>query len=212
MAPPINESKRSFCIRNCADLAWGVRPVLRDASISYGAISSLVFALLCPDPGTAALLHHQLPAKGKRHAAAGFFRITGVPYLRQGLVFLLPGVSIRVAEECSGIRSSLALLITTVLASYLFLRTPWRKLLLCAVVVPSAVLKKGLRIATLSTLSILAIYVDPGFLYGRLHHEGGIVFFMLALVPIALLVMWFQKREKSRAGATKATQATPSPY
>ena len=40
------------------------------------------------------------------------------------------------------------------------------------------VVKNGLRIVT---LSILANYVDPGFLYGRLHREGGIVFFLLAL-------------------------------
>jgi len=126
------------------------------------------------------------------NAAAWFFQLAGVPYLRQDLVFRLPGVSIRVAEECSGIRSSLALLITTVLASYLYLRTTWRKLLLCAVVVPLAILKNGLRIATLSTL---AIYVNPGFLYGNLHRRGGIVFFLIALLPMALLLAWLRKRE-----------------
>jgi len=132
-------------------------------------------------------------------AAGIFFRLAGVPYLRQDLVFRLPGVSIRVAEECSGIRSSLALLITTVLASKLFLRSAWRRLLLCAVVVPLAILKNGLRIATLSTL---AINLDPGFLYGNLHHHGGIFFFMLALVPTALLLTWLQRGERQDASRT----------
>jgi hypothetical protein len=33
------------------------------------------------------------------------------------------------------------------------------------------VLKNGIRIAT---LTLLAMYVDPSFLAGRLHHEGGL--------------------------------------
>ena len=121
-----------------------------------------------------------------------FFRMAGVPYLRQGFVFELPGVAIRVAEECSGIRSSLALLITTVLASHFFLRTNWKRMLLCVVVVPIVIFKNGLRIAT---LSILAIYVNPGFLYGRLHHQGGFVFFIIALLPMALVLRLLQKGE-----------------
>ncbi len=129
------------------------------------------------------------------NAAAWFFQLAGVPYLRQGLIFRLPGVAIRVAEECSGIRSSLALLITTVLASYLYLRTTWKRLLLCAVILPLAILKNGLRIATLSTL---AVYVNPGFLYGNLHRRGGIVFFLIALVPMALLLIWLQRTELKR--------------
>ena len=40
------------------------------------------------------------------------------------------------------------------------------------------VVKNGVRIAT---LTILANYVDPSFLYGRLHHDGGVVFFLLGL-------------------------------
>lgn len=119
-----------------------------------------------------------------------FFRLAGVPYLRQGFVFELPGVAIQVAEECSGIHSTLALLTTTVLASYLFLRSPWKRLILCSAVIPTAIFKNGLRIAT---LSILSIYVNPGFLYGKLHTRGGIVFFMIALLPMALLLKLLQK-------------------
>jgi exosortase len=123
-----------------------------------------------------------------------FFQLARVPYFRQGFVFELPGVAIRVAEECSGIRSTIALLITTVLAAHLFLRSNWRRLLLIVAVVPVAIFKNGLRIATLSTL---AIYVNPAFLTGNLHHRGGIVFFVIALLPMALLLMFLERREKS---------------
>lgn len=121
-----------------------------------------------------------------------FFRLAGVPYLRQGFIFQLPGVAIQVAEECSGIHSTLALLTTTILASYIFLKNPWKRLILCSAVVPTAIFKNGLRIAT---LSILSIYVDPGFLYGKLHTRGGIVFFMIALLPMAFLLRLLQKGE-----------------
>ena len=132
--------------------------------------------------------------KESADAAAFFFRLAGVPFFRQDLVFRLPGTAIRVAEECSGIRSSLALLITTILAAHLYLRTTWKRFLLCAVVVPLAVLKNGLRIATLSTL---AVYVNPDYLTGNLHRRGGFVFFLIALLPIALLLIVLQRGERA---------------
>jgi exosortase len=154
----------------------------------------LFFMVPIPEP----LLSKTLYALQVRSADAAewFFRLAGIPYLRRSLVFVLPGFSIRVAEECSGIRSSLALLITTVLAAHLFLKSVWKKLVLCLVVVPLAILKNGLRIMTLSALSI---YVDPGFLYGNLHRRGGIVFFALALVPMGILLKVLSKREISNA-------------
>jgi len=57
------------------------------------------------------------------------------------------------------------------------------------------VVKNGVRIAT---LTILAEYVDPGFLYGRLHHEGGVVFFLLGLV-LLLPVLWLLQRGEKPA-------------
>jgi exosortase len=156
----------------------------------------LLFAIPIPEPILSKVIF--LLQKGSSDAAEMFFRLDGVPYLRQGFIFQLPGVAIRVAEECSGIRSTLALLITTVLAGHLFLKSSWKKLLLCAVVIPLAILKNGLRIMTLSTL---AIYVNPGFLRGDLHKHGGIVFFVIALVPLAFLLMWLQKSEIPRSSA-----------
>jgi exosortase/archaeosortase family protein len=100
-----------------------------------------------------------------------------------------------VAEECSGIRSTLALFITTALAGALFLKSNWRRLLLLIVVVPIAIVKNGLRIATLSTL---AIYVNPAFLTGNLHHHGGVLFFLIALVPMALLLIFLERQERAR--------------
>jgi exosortase len=150
----------------------------------------LLFMVPIPEPLLSKII--VLLQTGSADMTELFFRLAGVPNHRQGLVFELPGVAIRVAEECSGIHSTLALLITTALASYIFLKTSWKRLVLCLAVVPIAIFKNGLRIATLSALSI---YVNPAFLTGNLHHHGGIVFFIIALVPMAILLRLLQKNE-----------------
>jgi exosortase/archaeosortase family protein len=66
-------------------------------------------------------------------------------------------------------------------------------------ILPLAVLKNGIRIVT---LTLLAIHVDPGFLSGQLHHEGGIVFFLLSLAMLAPLLFILRRYEVARpAGA-----------
>jgi exosortase len=157
----------------------------------------LLFTIPIPEPALSwAILQLQ---EGSAKATAIIFSLLGIPYLQSDLIFSLPGVAIRVAEECSGIRSTLALLIMAVLASHLFLKTTWKQLLLCILVVPMSIAKNGLRIATLSALSI---YVDSGFLHGRLHEYGGMVFFASALLPLALLCAYLQKNERNSSAKT----------
>jgi exosortase len=122
------------------------------------------------------------------------FELAGVPVFRQGLVFSLPGLTIEVARECSGIRSSLALLIMSLVAGQLFLRSPWAKCAVVVVAVPLLVVKNGIRIVT---LSLLAIHVDPSFLAGSLHRQGGVVFFLVALAMLAP-VLWVLERAERR--------------
>lgn len=156
----------------------------------------LLFAVPIPQPLLSKLI--TFLQEKSADAAEAFFSLGRVPYLRRGLIFDLPGVSIQVAEECSGIRSTLALFTTTALAAALFLKSNWRRLLLLVVVVPIAIVKNGLRIATLSAL---AIYVNPAFLTGNLHHHGGVLFFLIALVPMALLLIFLEKQERARPAA-----------
>jgi exosortase len=151
----------------------------------------LLFTIPIPEPILSWVIAEL--QEGSAKAAAAIFSMLGIPYLQNDLIFSLPGVAIRVAEECSGIRSTLALLIMAVLASHLFLKTTWKQVLLCILVVPMSVAKNGLRIAALSALSI---YVDSGFLHGRLHEYGGMVFFAAALLPLALLCAYLQKTER----------------
>jgi exosortase/archaeosortase family protein len=116
-------------------------------------------------------------------------------------VFSLPGITIEVAEECSGIRSSLILLIMSLLAGHLYLRSAWTKTLLSAATLPLGIVKNGIRIVT---LTLLSIYIDPSFLTGQLHQKGGIVFFLLALVILAPVLWLLQRLERMEQNCSNA--------
>lgn len=123
------------------------------------------------------------------------FWMTGIPFVRDGFVFQLPGMSIEVAKQCSGIRSTLALVVTSFVAGELFLKTRWKKLVLVLCVFPITMFKNGLRIAV---LSILGVYVDPRILGSELHRSGGIPFFALALVFMAPILFILMRTEKKK--------------
>jgi exosortase len=125
----------------------------------------------------------------------GIFGLVGLPYFRTETVFQLPEVTIQVAEQCSGIRSSLALIVATTAAGYVFLETGWRRLLLVLTIIPITILKNALRV---TTLTLMASYVDPAWLTDSwLHRAGGKPFFFIALLlwaPI-LWMLWRSERK-----------------
>jgi len=120
--------------------------------------------------------------KGSAEISALLFGLTPLPVLREGFVFRLPRFSIEVARECSGIRSSIALLVIAILVGRFFLRTWWKQVVFVLAGIVVMIVKNGIRIVT---LTVLATYVDPGFLYGNLHREGGVVFFLIGLLLLA---------------------------
>jgi len=148
--------------------------------------------------------------QGSAAALSTLYSLLQVPFQRDGLVFSLPGVSIGIAPECSGIRSSISLFITGLLAGHFFLKSAWRRVLLMIFIFPVAVLKNAIRLAT---ISLLSAYVDPSFLTGRLHHQGGFVFAIISvglLVPILFLLQWSERRarrEKQLTGTTAVKQS-----
>lgn len=139
--------------------------------------------------------------QGSAWIAGVLFDIAGVPVLREGLVFHLAKVSIEVAKECSGIRSSMALFIVALLVAHFRLRSFWNKVFFVAFGLFLMILKNGVRIAT---LTLLAVYVNPDFLFGRLHHQGGVVFFVLALL-LLLPLLFFLQRNEAKKGVVAET-------
>ena len=133
---------------------------------------------------------------GSAEVVAGLFTLTRTPFYREGYVFDLPTVAIEIADECSGIRSSIALGITALVAGHAFLTRSWSRVLLLLLVLPIAIFKNGVRV---TSLSLLATYVDPDFLTGQLHHEGGFVFFGMSLVLLMAVMHLLQKAETKQA-------------
>ncbi len=131
----------------------------------------------------------------------GLFRLTGVPVLRNGFVFALPGQSIEVAKACSGIRSSLSLIVLTLILAHESLHSNWRRLILVHSTLPIVVLKNGVRIVS---LTLLAIYVDPSFLTGSLHHDGGIVFFLIGLVMLVPILALLRRGDITELSVSDA--------
>jgi exosortase len=132
---------------------------------------------------------------GSAWITGAFFDIFHIPALREGFIFHLARINIEVAKECSGIRSSMALLILALLVAHFRLKHFWNKALFVASGLFMMILKNGIRIAT---LTLLAVYVDPSFLSGRLHHEGGIFFFVLALLLLLPVLAILQHWESGR--------------
>lgn len=125
-------------------------------------------------------------------AASLFFALTGTPVLRTGTVFQLPGITIEVAQECSGIRSSWVLFITSLVAAQLFLAKASSKAALIASVIPLGILRNGFRIMV---IGLLCVHVDPDMIHSIIHRKGGPIFFALSLVPLLGLLWFLRKRE-----------------
>jgi exosortase C (VPDSG-CTERM-specific) len=132
-------------------------------------------------------------------AAHWFFQLTGTSVLRTGRTFELPGLTIEVAQECSGIRSSYVLFILSIVAGQVLLQRSWSRWFLTLFVIPLGILRNAFRILT---ISLLTIHWDPGVIHGPLHHRGGPVFFAISLIPF-FGVLWLLKWAESRGQSGK---------
>jgi exosortase len=150
----------------------------------------LVFAIPLPDALRSYVI--TLLQSDSAEVAGVLFKLSRLPVVREGFIFALPGLDIEIARECSGIRSSIALLITGLLASHLWLRRWWSKTVIWLLLYPLAVFKNGLRIVT---LCLLTLYVDEGFITGDLHTRGGIVFFGLNLIILSIILVILRRLE-----------------
>jgi exosortase len=139
---------------------------------------------------------------GSALSASMLFLAFGIPVTQDGIIISIPGLTLEVAQECSSLRSSLMLIVTSMVLAHLFLRSFWRKTAVALAAIPLSIAKNGLRIFT---IAMLGTRVDPGFLHGNLHRHGGIVFFLAALLAI-LLLLWFLNRSESQLSGNYRNQ------
>jgi exosortase C (VPDSG-CTERM-specific) len=145
-----------------------------------------------------------------QHASAPtahvMFQMAGTSVYRQDLLIRLPGITLEIAPECSGIRSTIALFITSVAAGQLFLRSRWLRIILAVSVIPLAIVRNGFRVFTIGEL---CVHISPTMIDSYIHHHGGPIFFALSLIPFAIMLkilIWLDSR---RAG-TDAGRSSPT--
>jgi exosortase len=142
---------------------------------------------------------------GSALSSEAILRVLGVPVLRSGMVLSVPGLDLEVAPQCSGVRSSIVLLIIIILGGFLFLRSRWHRLVLVTAVIPVVVIKNAVRIVS---LALLSVYIDPGFLTGSLHHSGGVLFFFMGLVILMPILVLFVRAERRMNGTAAPVELT----
>ena len=189
-----------LCFLGVCCLFWG-KDTLRAAAFPLGMLIFMV-----PIPAFVMPPIDSFLQQGSAAAAQGFFSMSGTPFLRDGLIFQLPGINIQVAPECSGIQSSLVLLITGLVASYLFLQRTRNRALFTLLTIPLGLLRNGFRVFTIGEL---CVHIGPRMINSPIHHRGGPIFFVLSLIPLFILLVMLQKSE--RAGGKPKFQSGGNP-
>jgi len=161
------------------------RTWMRAAAFPFAYLSFMI-----PMPDTMAEALEQASSTASAEMANLLFHLSGMPFLRAGQIFQLPNITLVVGQECSGIRSSLVLFITSILAANLFLKTTWRRFVLVAIVIPLGILRNGFRIFV---IGLLCVHVGPQMIHSLIHRRGGPLFFVVSLVPL-FLVLWLLRK------------------
>jgi len=131
---------------------------------------------------------------GSAEVANLFFNLSGIAFYRNATTFQLPGIALEVARECSGIRSTWVLFITSILAANLFLQTSSRRTLLVLFGIPLGILRNAFRIVVIGWLCVER---GPQMINSIIHRRGGPLFFVLSIVPL-LVVLWGLRRSEQK--------------
>jgi len=165
------------------------KDVLKSASFP---LSMLFLIVPLPTPVIEAIV--VALQKSSADVAEALFRLIGVPVLRNGFQLALPGIDIEITEQCSGVRSALSLVLLSLVAGHLLLRSGWEKVCFTLITVPIVLFKNAVRIVA---ISMLGVYVDRRFFYGTLHRHGGLPFSLISLAIMGLMLALLTRRYRS---------------
>ena len=192
-------SMSSLVMMLAAICGWFLdRSTLRDIAFPLAFLLLLAPLPMSVEANLETLLQH-----GSSIVAQMFFQIIGTPVFRDGTNFLLPnGFPMRVAPECSGIHSTVALLITSLVAGQVLLRSNWNRAILALIVIPIALLRNGLRVTVIGEL---CVRIGPEMIDSYIHRHGGPIFFALSLIPFTLGLFFLLKLDRKNEPQIKPT-------
>lgn len=173
----------------------------------FQACAFPLFFLLWLVPVPEFALNHivSLLQQGTATFARALLATAGVPVAQDGTTLMVPGLTLKIAQECSSIRSSMMLVVSSMVMSYLLLRSLWGRTVVILASIPLAIAKNGLRVFT---LAVLGAYVNPGILNSPLHHQGGVLFLAVALGAVFVLI-WLARRVERRGDRLSAGKQIP---
>lgn len=132
-------------------------------------------------------------------------RAVGVPVLRDGNLLALGNVTLEVAKECSGIRTTISLVVLGLAFGYSADARRWPRLLVLGLTVPVVILTNGMRVAA---TAVSAHYYGRDTATGFLHDLYGWLAFAAAFATLVLihrlLVRAAETRVRHRARSANA--------
>jgi len=174
---------------------WGIGFLILGVHWMRSALFPMGFLLfMIPLPDAAVWHLEEFLMVTSAIVSESVFNFGGIPVFRSGQVLEIPGMVLVVAQECSGIRSTWVLLITSVVAAHLFLPTTARGLILVGAVVPLGILRNAVRIYVIGWL---CVEYGPEMIHHWIHRKGGPLFFGASLVPLFLLA-WALKGRRNK--------------
>ena len=176
-------------------------------SFGYHRFPLLLLCFVVPIPNVVLDKFTTVLQIGSAELSYRLFQLVGVPVLRHGTVMSLPSADIEVAYQCSGIRSTMALFLSSIVFSRLLLRSGWGRLLVILCVGPIGIFRNAVRIVA---ITLLGVYVDKDFFFGDLHRRGGLLFSLVGfavLIPLVWLIRTWERR--ARAVPSDATGVRP---
>lgn len=115
---------------------------------------------------------------------SGLLDLAGVQNLREGNLIHLHGLTLDVAEACSGLRSLMSLVTVAVIYGYVFSSKTWVRFLLVIGAVPIAIVANGFRIMG---TGVVGEYWGRDKSEGFFHGFSGVVVFVFSFVLLILL-------------------------
>jgi len=116
--------------------------------------------------------------------ATACFDAMGWAVAQEGNVVQLPGVTLLVEEQCSGVHSLYALIALGVAWTAFVPRPRWTAVTLVAATIPIAVFANVVRVIG---TGVLAYRLDPGYAEGVSHDVASLVVFAIGLATFLLL-------------------------
>ena len=181
---PIEAGSLLFVASGMVALAWGSQGL----RILAFPLAFLLFFVPLPgfilDAATAPL--KELVSTAVAHLLAFF----GYAVERAGVVLLVDGNELLVADACSGLNSLMSLFALGLLYAHLRGASRRRTLLLAAAVIPIAVVANILRVVA---LVLLTVHFGPDAADGVMHEALGLSVFVVALLLLVSVDSWTRK-------------------